>query len=159
MEVANLAERYNRLALKVQSLLGYADINVAGFRKLLKQYEKQIPSSLRISMLELNKYKKIVSGISDLALATNVLQQQIESMMQTLSPGVPGLVVVKTGSETMLAIDGDNVCSFDESDEDKIPTGSTASPILLTHGTQGIEQMNLMTLIGLTEPRSKISQR
>lgn len=47
VEMAKFAESYDRLAVRLQSFLGYVDLNIAGFRKVSKQFYKQMPKYVR----------------------------------------------------------------------------------------------------------------
>jgi len=131
VEIANLAERYNRMALRIQSILSYVDINVAGFRKVLKQFDKQVPHSFRESIAKSVRYTTIAWGMSDLAKNVASIRFQIESIMQALSPGAPRLLDVNLGSETSLALDGTDQKLYPECERDEIGSGSTGSPEIL----------------------------
>lgn len=151
VEVANVAERFNQLASRIQSHLNYADINIAGFRKLLKQYEKQIPTRIGMSLVELDKYRNIVSGVGGLVSEMTNIQLQIERIMQALSPGTPRLVVLTIGSETLAAIEGASENFSLNRSINNLGTGSTCSPTISTNGVSDSKNVDLMTLIGLSE--------
>ena len=88
----------------MQSLLTYADINVAGFRKLLKQYGKQVPTQSRPQM-SLN-YREWIAPLIELASDFESLRTQLDELIQTLSPGAESLIELRIGTETAMAVGG-----------------------------------------------------
>ena len=104
VEVASLADKYNGIASRLQSTLSYADINIAGFRKILKQYEKQIPPHVQVTTITQGEYKEIVIGLIELVSEMESVRAQTEAVMHALTPHCPDLKIVKLGSETLTAI-------------------------------------------------------
>lgn len=103
MQVADLADRFNIIMGRLQSNLAYVDLNVAGFRKLLKQFQKQVPERNQTNVLTVAQYRRIIVGFMDLVSRLEPARIQLEEAMQALSPGVPPLLVVHMGSESKLA--------------------------------------------------------
>jgi hypothetical protein len=129
VEIASIADSFNEIAAKVQGVMSYADINVAGFRKLIKQYYKQIPPEQRMHVMTCTEYRKIVSGIIPVALVLNQVRSSIEVIVQTLSPGVQPLHVVRIGSEAWLAYSGvDNSAPTTSRAASELATRSTNTP-------------------------------
>ena len=111
----------------MQSILSYADLNVAGFRKLIKQYEKQIPRDNRIPVIAADSYRQLVVGLVELAAEFESIKPQIETVMQALSPGSPTLLVLRIGGESLQACSG-MLGTIRENAKDGSLTRSTASP-------------------------------
>ncbi len=118
VEIAKLGDRYNSLSERLQSILTYADINIAGFRKLIKQYYKQVTgyAHLHATYLYITcspNFVDLVSGIqyrnllSDLLIVNaefESIRLGLEQSMKALSPNPPPLKQPKLGSESLLAL-------------------------------------------------------
>ena len=116
VDLASYADAYNAAASKVNSLLKYAEINIAGFRKLLKQFFKQVPEyesqsacipvsrGMRRDFSNLNMYQEISLALPDLCNRLETFRLRIEEVLASLLPEPPKLVVCALGTETMLAI-------------------------------------------------------
>ena len=129
VEIASIADSFNEMATKVQGVISYADINVAGFRKLIKQYYKQIPPEYTTDVIGPSEYRQIVSGIIPLALVLNQVRSSIETIVQALSPGVQQLHMIRIGSEASLAYSGVNSNPARISHPtSELATGSTNTP-------------------------------
>ena len=140
IQVATYAQRYSDAAVSLQSLLTYADINVAGFRKLIKQYAKQVPVALRADVVSVYDYRRIVSALVPMAERMNSMREQTEEIMQKLSPGVHGLHPLRIGSETLIANstrdDGPMICGSGASTAPASPTHQGLPDFApLLHGT------------------------
>jgi hypothetical protein len=127
MQVADLADRFNSIMNRIQSNMAYVDLNVAGFRKLLKQYHKQVPERNRTNVLTVTEYRRIIVGFIDLTARLEFARIPLEEAMQALSPGVPPLLVVHVGSETRLAHACPNAIKAGASEATAL-TSSTVTP-------------------------------
>jgi hypothetical protein len=121
---AKYGERLNKLCTSVQSLASYADLNVAGFRKLLKQFEKQIPPAYRIPVLGVSEYRNIVVDLPALIGNVQRIQKDVEELIQALSPGAGHLISLRIGNESLLALKSEGLIDASTT----IKTGSTATP-------------------------------
>ena len=104
--VARIADSYNRVASTLQSLVSYADMNIAGFRKLIKQYTKQVPQPHYVHIIDVSDYLIILGGLLLLVSETNSLRDRIQEVICRLSPGVQELHRVTVGKEILLAAAG-----------------------------------------------------
>lgn len=104
VEVARFADKLNGFLHRTQSWLAYADLNVAGFRKLRKQYEKQIPEEWKTSVLGVDEYRDLVLQLVHLSGRVDSLRGKVDTMIQTLSPGTAPLLTLRLGSESLLAV-------------------------------------------------------
>jgi SPX domain protein involved in polyphosphate accumulation len=101
VEISAFADQVNEFASAFQSLLTYADLNVAGFRKLIKQYRKQVPSRIFADIVSEDEYRLIVSGLVETHSRFDAMRTRVQNLMQKLSPGAPTLTSSKLGSETL----------------------------------------------------------
>lgn len=127
MEVASFAEKFNAVSISLHSLFSYADLNVAGFRKLLKQYGKQVPNAYRLNAVGIEQYRRIVTGLLPLVERLESLRQRTEAIMQRLSPGVPPLHELKVGTETAIALEEPTCAKLNER---SVASTAPASPSL-----------------------------
>lgn len=127
MEIALFADKFNATCISLQSLLSYADLNVAGFRKLVKQFGKQVPLSFRAEVVTVDHYRRLVTGLLSLVRSITPLRERTEELMQKLSPGAPPLNSFKIGSETLAATEETSATKFNER---SIASTAPASPSL-----------------------------
>jgi hypothetical protein len=123
VSVAGIADIFNSISTSMQSLLSYADLNVAGFRKLIKQYCKQIPGTMREDVVSVEEYRKILGGLMGMVEKLDSIREHTERIMQRLSPGAPKLLPIKVGSETFLALSASTELSTT-----KIGSGASTAP-------------------------------
>lgn len=101
--VAPLADRFNALAHEIQRLVSYCDLNAAGFRKLIKQYFKQVPPPHFVRIMDPGDYGPVLCTVLTLVAETNSLRERLQETVDALSPGVQEIKRVRIGNELMLA--------------------------------------------------------
>ena len=107
INAAEFGEEVNKFSNSLQSLATYADLNIAGFRKILKQFYKQVPGIYRIPILGVIEYRILATEFPQFLLRLGRIREETDEVIQALSPGTQRLIPVSLGNESLSALEGD----------------------------------------------------
>ena len=98
--VSSVCNNFNDLAWKWQQHLNYLEVNIAGYRKTIKQRGKQIP--LESILAKYTDYLHLTEVPISIQSKFSALHSQLEPCLKQFAPGAE-LFIPKVGTETIEA--------------------------------------------------------